>query len=111
MSRTQSFRSIALACLLAVLGWGAGAQAQYSGVRIDNGQQYWNNYRQQQAMRKPAMPPQSRAATLGNTGGYYSTLPAQPAQKPFADVRPAPNAFHSYWPLMVYPNNGLGYWY
>ena len=49
------------------------------------------------------------AATFGNTGGYYSTN--RPPQKPFADYRPAPTAYQQYWPLMVFPNNGPGYWY
>jgi hypothetical protein len=74
------------------------AIAQYQGIRVDNGQQYWNNYWKAQSQRP--MQSQYGAARIGSP---YSAAPTP--QKPFSNYRPAPNAFQNYWPLMVYPNS------
>ena len=90
---------ISAACFLVVAGY-----AQYQPRPVDNGQQYWNNY--WKFHNQQYRPQQSAAASYPRVSGYN---PA-PAQKPFSNYRPAPNAYQQYWPLMVYPNTFGGYY-
>jgi hypothetical protein len=109
MSRRYSIP--ALLCILLIIAVTSLAYAQHGGRRIDNGQQYWNNQRQWQN-RNFVHPQdiQSRTPTFQNTGNFFPNSTARP-QPPFSGAQPAPTAFQRYWPLMVYPNSGLGYWY
>ena len=112
------------ACLIVgivVLVWSGAASVvgqyqDYRGVPLDNGQQYWQNHWQwhnQQYTPGQQSAPATQAAPVVPSAPFrdlqsYYPKPTR-VDPPFTNVVPAPNAYQSYWPLMISPGWNYGY--